>query len=89
MIGLGSSLFLSVASLEAMGRTTVQTDNGSDAVETDVWYGSGYYYGLWFDDQDAYWRWRYEHRDYPSHRLYYHQSRPIYYHHHDSAAGHR
>ena len=27
-------------------------DNGSDYTEYDVWFGPGFYYGVWFDDED-------------------------------------
>lgn len=42
-----------------------------DYVEEDVWFGPGFYYGIWFDNEDDYWAWRRNHRDYPSNREYY------------------
>ena len=46
----------------------------------DVWLGPGFYYGIWFDNEDDYWGWRGNHRDYPPNRDYYHPSQPIPYH---------
>lgn len=48
-------------------------------VHEDVWFGPGYYYGVWFDDEPNYWQWRRNHWDYPPNRYYYHHDRPIYY----------
>ncbi len=48
-------------------------------IEEDVWFGPGFYYGIWFDDEDNYWRWRRNHGDYPSNRNYYHHDHPVYY----------
>jgi hypothetical protein len=37
-----------------------------------VWYGPGYYYGTWYDDQDDYYRWRrYHYGRYYSYPRYY------------------
>jgi hypothetical protein len=45
----------------------------------DIWYGPGYYYGIWFDDEDDYQGWRYQHSDYPPNRDYYSHDHPIEY----------
>lgn len=50
--------------------------------QTDEWYGPGFYFGIWFDNEDDYWGWRGNHRDYPSNRNYYHSDHPIHYDHH-------
>jgi len=89
---------LAALPLHAMNRTTVtetRTTDGTtvvDYTEEDVWYGPGFYYGIWFDDEDDYWLWRREHRHYPPNRDYYHRDRRIYYHggrHHGGGHGGR
>jgi hypothetical protein len=50
-----------------------------DVRAIDVWYGPGYYYGFWFNNEPDYWKWRRNHRDYPSNRNYYHPTHPIRY----------
>lgn len=50
-----------------------------DVKSVDVWYGPGYYYGYWFDDEDIYWVWRRKHAYYPPNRSYYNHNRPIYF----------
>jgi len=50
-------------------------------VHEDVWFGPGFYYGVWFDNEPEYWQWRRNHWDYPANRYYYHRDRPIYYRH--------
>lgn len=47
----------------------------------DIWFGPGFYYGIWFDEEPDYWQWRHHHRHYPSNRNYYNRHHPIEYHH--------
>lgn len=90
---LGSLLFLSTHSAFAMSRqtrtVTEETDDGTTVYveEEDVWYGPGFYYGIWFDNEPDYWYWRNDHRHYPSNRNYYHRDHPIHYHHEDHPHG--
>lgn len=48
---------------------------------TDIWFGPGFYYGFWFDNESDYWGWRGNHWDYPSNRNYYNHDHPIHYNH--------
>ncbi len=45
----------------------------------DTWYGPGYYYGIWFNDENDYWNWRKNHPMYPPNQEYYNPYRPIPY----------
>lgn len=83
---------LCMGSLSAMGNPNsrnedVQVDVGfgeSPFDESqDAWYGPGFYYGIWFNNEGEYWDWRQYHRDYPYNRYYYQHSRPYYYYHKD------
>ena len=47
--------------------------------EPDFWFGPGFYYGVWFDNEDDYWQWRGNHKDYPPNHHYYNKDHPIYY----------
>lgn len=47
--------------------------------EEDVWLGPGFYYGIWFDQEEDYWYWRKEHPEYPPNRAYYDANHPVYY----------
>lgn len=49
-------------------------------IEYDVWYGPGFYYGIWFINENDYWVWRRRHRGWPPNRHYYHRHKRIYYH---------
>lgn len=49
--------------------------------EQDIWFGPGFYYGIWFDDEQDYWGWRGNHWDYPPNRYYYNHDHPVEYHH--------
>jgi hypothetical protein len=60
-------------------RRNYRTDTYNEERE-DTWYGSGYYYGYWFDDEEEYWTWRSNHPGYPSNRGYYNREHPIPYH---------
>jgi hypothetical protein len=50
-------------------------------VDQDVWFGPGYYYGLWFENENDYWGWRDYHRDYPPNHNYYNHDHPMEYNH--------
>lgn len=52
---------------------------GVDTFPDDRWYGPGYYYGNWYDEEKAYWAWRRRYYYYPSNRDYYSPNKPIYY----------
>ena len=69
---------VSAVSLDAMSYRQKKTgDEDKDTyVEEDVWFGPGFYYGIWFENEDDYWEWRRNHKDYPSNRNYYHRERP-------------
>ncbi len=85
---VGLSFFTSVDSLNAFNMQ-VKSPLGQVYYQDnqDVWYGPGYYYGIWFDTEENYWEWRGNNADYPVNYGYYNQSYPIYYyghdHHHD------
>ena len=70
-------LVFSSASLDAMTyrRTEVHHDEDDDGVyeEDEVWFGPGFYFGVWFDDEDDYRHWRRDHRHYPAHQRNYHR----------------
>ncbi len=51
-----------------------------DDSEDDIWYGPGFYYGIWFENENDYWHWRDLNRGYPPNHLYYDPHQPIYYH---------
>lgn len=57
-----------------------------DSDDEDVWYGPGFYFGVWFDNEDDYWGWRGNHRDYPSNRHYYNKDHPVHYEGHGGGA---
>lgn len=86
------TILCALSSMEAMSaqrtKTTQTDDNGTQTVieeedTEDLWFGPGFYYGIWFDDEDDYWEWRGHHRDYPSNHRYYHSDHPIHYDHQD------
>ncbi len=62
-------------SLDAMTyrRTEVHRDDDDDYEEDEVWFGPGFYFGIWFDDEDDYRHWRHDHRHYPAHQRNYHR----------------
>lgn len=70
------SLLLASCQGGTVAQTTNQTINPQ---EVDVWYGPGYYYGTWFDTEDAYWGWRGNHLDYPANVNYYNRNYPVNY----------
>ena len=100
-----SGLFVLVAlqPLNAMSIRTAPhvetTDNDLNEEEdnVDIWFGPGFYYGIWFDNEADYWQWRSNHRHYPSNHNYYHHDHPIHYHQnaphghggHGNGGGHR
>gem|GEM_PF-1074937 len=43
-------------SIDAMVRTGVEIQAVSEG-DVEPWGGPGYYYGYWFDNEDAYYRW--------------------------------
>lgn len=57
-------------------------------INQDVWYGPGFYYGIWFDNEQNYWGWRNEHWDYPPNHHYYNHDHPVEYHHEDHQGEH-
>jgi thioredoxin-related protein len=59
-----------------------QTNSQTDAYEEeeDIWFGPGFYYGIWFANEQDYWQWRRNHRDYPPNHRYYNHDHPIRYH---------
>jgi len=81
--------FITLQPLNAMSIRSSSTskpvvDNDSESEENvDVWFGPGFYYGIWFDDEPDYWQWRDRHRHYPSNHNYYNHDRPIHYHHNE------
>ncbi|MDE3046047.1 MAG: hypothetical protein KGJ02_05335 [Verrucomicrobiota bacterium] len=75
---------LAVSSVQAMSSRQAPPPENPDKAnayieEVDLWYGPGYYYGTWFENEDDYREWRRHHLDYPSNRDYYHPARPIEY----------
>jgi len=85
-LGIGS---LSISVLEATSptiqlvETTEENSDGLDnprySVGQDVWFGPGFYYGLWFECEADYWQWRGQHEEFPANRDYYSPDHPIYY----------
>ena len=73
-------LFLFCAhSLSAMNKdANVQVEVDVDDTD-DGWYGPGFYYGVWFGNEDDYWYWRNQHNNYPPSHRYYHPSHPVPY----------
>jgi hypothetical protein len=55
----------------------------------DIWFGPGFYYGIWFENEQDYWGWRDNHWDYPPNRRYYNRDHPIEYHPEDHRDGER
>lgn len=84
-----SVLGLSIQSLEAkkpkpqLAEVTEENsdslDNPRYSVDQDKWFGPGYYYGIWFEEEPAYWQWRGQHEEFPPNHDYYSPDRPIYY----------
>ena len=84
-----SLLSLTMQSLEAkkpkiqLAETTEENSDGLDnprySVDQDVWFGPGYYYGLWFENEADYWQWRGQHEEFPPNRDYYSRDRQIFY----------
>ena len=83
------ALFVCHYSLFAMSRQSSQKTAADqnqtivveeDPSEEDLWYGPGFYYGIWFEDEDDYWQWRQNHRGYPPNHRYYDPHHPVYYH---------
>ena len=68
-----------VHSLNAMGRNSDVYVEVDDADSDDGWYGPGFYYGIWFDDEDGYWQWRNRHPNYPPSHRYYNHDHPVPY----------
>lgn len=58
----------------------VEEDVYVEPVEGDIWFGPGFYYGIWFSEEQEYWYWRDQHRDYPPNRNYYNHDHPVEYH---------
>ena len=46
----------------------------------DIWFGPGYYYGVWFNNEEDYQGWRRNHEEYPPNHDYYSHDHPIRYH---------
>lgn len=67
-------------------------NNQSSQINDDIWFGPGFYYGTWFDNESDYWQWRGNHLDYPPNRDYYNHDHPVEYHHegmeHREGGGH-
>ena len=83
--------FFCISPLYGMTKTTVveSNDDQTEIYEEDVWFGPGFYYGVWFDNEDNYWRWRGNHRGYPSNRGYYHHDHPVHYNHNHNNPNHQ
>ncbi len=64
--------------LQAGSSPPTQTQEETESV--DIWFGPGFYYGLWFENEEEYQEWRGNHRDYPPNRGYYNHDRPVPYH---------
>lgn len=66
-----------------LAETTEENSDGLDnprySVDQDTWFGPGYYYGLWFEDEPTYWQWRGQHEEFPPNHDYYSPDRRIYY----------
>jgi len=45
----------------------------------DMWFGPGYYYGVWFNNEEDYRTWRGDHQEYPPNHDYYSHDHPIEY----------
>ncbi len=60
--------------------TDVYIEEGGVVDEQDIWFGPGFYYGIWFDAEPDYWEWRRNHWDYPPNRYYYDHDHPVEYH---------
>jgi hypothetical protein len=54
----------------------------------DVWYGPGFYYGVWFATEANYWQWRSNHPYYPPNHNYYNANHPVYYNHNEDHENH-
>jgi hypothetical protein len=81
-----TSLVLSAHSLSATDTGRVDTQKIQNSKQEnqynqteDVWFGPGFYYGIWFDNEDEYWGWRGNHLDYPRNREYYNHDHPVDY----------
>lgn len=82
-------LSLSIQSLESknpkpqLAETTEENSDGLDnprySVDKDIWFGPGYYYGIWFEDESTYWQWRGHHEEFPPNQDYYSPDHPIRY----------
>lgn len=86
IVGLGLCITLPTLfamSVHTSSKTANNDDDNGDTNEQDVdiWFGPGFYYGIWFDNEPDYWQWRGNHRDYPSNHNYYHHDHPIDYNH--------
>ena len=66
-----------------LAETTEENSDGLDnprySVDEDRWFGPGYYYGVWFEDEATYWQWRGQHEEFPPNHDYYSPDHPIYY----------
>jgi len=62
------------------GQKPVYIEDEDDEDEADFWFGPGYYYGIWFANENDYWQWRGNHPDYPPNRKYYNHDHPVEYH---------
>ena len=85
---LGSLLFLPMHAESNLQQeqTDEQLNNSSNS--EDIWFGPGFYYGVWFDNEQEYWEWRGNHMDYPPNRDYYNHDHPIHYNRDDHPRGH-
>lgn len=70
---------------EQGNQTTVYEEDTYE--DEDLWYGPGFYYGVWFENEDDYWGWREHHRDYPPNHRYYDPHHPVHYHYDDGHGG--
>ena len=92
MIGLGLCITapsLTALSVHTSSKTADNNNQNNDTNEqdVDVWFGPGFYYGIWFDNESDYWKWRGNHQDYPPNHNYYNHDHPIQYNHNDRQGG--
>ena len=55
--------------------------------DDDIWYGPGFYYGIWFDNEDDYRGWCRDHPNRPPSRQYYNRDHPVPYQHEEHGEG--
>jgi hypothetical protein len=73
------SLFIFSMPLYAESYQEQDDDEYLEENSEDIWFGPGYYYGVWFNNEDDYQGWRRDHEEYPPNHDYYSPDHPIEY----------